>query len=102
VSDVWVTVVAVGAATVLFKAAGPLFLGRRPLPPRVQAVAELLAPVMLTALVVNLTFGGDETLTVDARVPGVVAGAVAVWRRVPLIGAMVIGAVVTAVFRQLG
>lgn len=96
------TVVAVGAATVLFKAAGPLFLGRRPLPPRVQAVAELLAPVMLTALVVNLTFGGDETLTVDARVPGVVAGAVAVWRRVPLIGAMVIGAVVTAVFRQLG
>lgn len=101
-SDVWLTVVVVGAATMLFKAAGPVFLGRRPLPPRVQGVVELLAPVMLTALVVTQTFGGDETVTVDARVPGVLAGAIAVWRRVPLVPAMVIGAVVTAVFRQFG
>jgi branched-subunit amino acid transport protein len=101
-SDVWLTVVVVGAATMLFKAAGPVFLGRRPLPPRLQGVVELLAPVMLTALVVMQTFGGNETVNVDARVPGVLAGAIAVWRRVPLVPAMVIGAAVTAVFRQLG
>jgi branched-subunit amino acid transport protein len=101
-SDVWIVVLAVGVATVLFKAAGPVFLGRRPLPARVRSVVDLLAPVMLTALVVTQTFGGDETITVDARVPGVAAGAIAVWRRVPIVPAMVIGAVVTAFVRQLG
>jgi branched-subunit amino acid transport protein len=98
-SDIWVTVVVVGAATMLSKAAGPIFLGRRSLPPRVGDVVELLAPVMLTALVVTQTFGGDETVEVDARVPGVLAGAVAAWRGVPLVPAMVIGALVTALVR---
>ena len=98
-SDIWVTVIVVGAATMIFKAAGPVVLGRRSLPPRVQGVVELLAPVMLTALVVTQTFGGDETLTLDARVPGVAAGAVAAWRGVPLVPAMVIGAGVTALIR---
>jgi branched-subunit amino acid transport protein len=99
VKDVWVTVIVVGAATMLFKAAGPVFLGRRSLPPRLQDVVELLAPVMLTALVVTQTFGRGETVTVDARVPGVLAGAVAAWRGVPLVPAMVIGATVTALLR---
>jgi branched-subunit amino acid transport protein len=98
-SDIWITVIAVGATTMLFKAAGPVVLGRRPLPPRVRNVVELLAPVMLTALVVTQTFGGAETVTVDARVPGVLAGAIAAWRGVPLVPAMVIGATVTALLR---
>lgn len=83
----------------LFKAGGPVFLGRRSLPPRVRGVVDLLAPVMLTALVVTQTFGGEGAVTVDARVPGVLAGAIAVWRRVPLVPAMVIAAVVTALVR---
>jgi uncharacterized membrane protein len=101
-SDVWLTVVVVGGATMLFKAAGPVLLGRRALPPRVQGVVELLAPVMLTSLVVTQTFGGDETLVFDERIAGVLAGAIAVWRRVPLVPAMVIAAVVTGVARWLG
>jgi branched-subunit amino acid transport protein len=96
---VWVTVIVVAAATMLFKAAGPVFLGQRSLPPRVRGVVDLLAPVMLTSLVVTQTFGGAETVTVDARVPGVLAGAIAAWRGVPLVPAMVIGAVVTALVR---
>ena len=51
---------------------------------------------MLTALVVTQTFGGDGDVVVDARVPGVLAGAIAVWRGIPIVPAMVIGAVVTA------
>jgi branched-subunit amino acid transport protein len=98
---IWIAVVVVAAATMLFKAAGPVFLGRRPLPPRVRHIVDLLAPVMLTALVVTQTFGGDGTVTVDARVPGVAAGAVAVWRGAPIVVAMVVGAVVTATVRQL-
>ena len=100
-SEVWIVVVAVGVATVLFKAAGPVVLGRRPLPRRWQSVVDLLAPVMLTALVVTQTFGGDGEITVDARVPGVAAAAVAVWRRVPIIVAMVIAGAVTASVRAL-
>jgi branched chain amino acid efflux pump len=102
VTDVWIVVVVVGAATMLFKSAGPIFLGTRPLPPRMRSVVELLAPVMLTALVVTQTFGAGESISVDARVAGVVAGAIAVWRGVHLIPAMVIAAVVTAVARQFG
>ena len=94
-SDVWIVIVVVGAATVLLKAAGPVFVGRRPLPPRLQPVVELLAPVMLTALVVTQTFAGDGEITVDARVPGVAAAAVAIWFRAPIVAAMVIAAVVT-------
>jgi branched-subunit amino acid transport protein len=101
VTTAWIVVAIVGAATIAFKAAGPVLIGRRALPPRVQSVVDLLAPVMLIALVVTQTFGGDEAVEVDARVPGVAAGAIAVWRGVPIVVGMVIGAVVTAVIRQL-
>jgi branched-subunit amino acid transport protein len=99
VSEVWIVVVAVGAATLLFKAAGPVILGRRQLPRRVNAVVALIAPVMLIALVVVQTFGGDEELVVDARVPGVAAAAVAIWRGASVIPAMAVAAVVTALLR---
>jgi hypothetical protein len=56
---------------------------------------------MLTALVVTQTVGGDGELSLDARIPGVAAAAVAVWRRVPLVGAMAVAAVVTALVRAL-
>jgi hypothetical protein len=55
--------------------------------------------VMLTALVVTQTFGGDEEVAVDARVPGVAAAAVAIWRGAPIVLAMAIAAVVTSVIR---
>ena len=98
-SDVWIVVIVIGVFTMLFKAAGPVFLGRRQLPSRVDAVVALIAPVMLTALVVTQTFGGDEEVAVDARVPGVAAAAVAVWRGAPIVLAMVIAASVTALIR---
>jgi len=100
-TEVWILVAVVGVTTVLFKAAGPVFLGGRALPARVQSVVDLLAPVMLTALVVTQTVGGDGELTFDARIPGVAAGAIAVWKRVPIVPAMVIAAVVTALARHL-
>lgn len=100
-TEVWLVIAVVGIATVLFKAAGPVFLGGRALPERAQSVVDLLAPVMLAALVVTQTVGGDGELAFDARIPGVAAGAVAIWRGVPIVPAMVIAAVVTAVARQL-
>lgn len=98
-SDGWIVVIVVGAVTALFKAAGPVFLGRRQLPTTIDAVVVLIAPVMLTALVVTQTFGGDEEIAVDARVPGVAAAAVAIWRGAPIVPAMAIAAIVTALIR---
>ena len=100
-SETWIVVIAVGAATIAFKAAGPVLLGGRQLPERVQSLVALLAPVMLTALIVTQTVGGDGELSLDARLPGVAAGAVAVWRRLPIVAAMVVGAAVTAAARLL-
>ena len=102
-SDAWVVVVVVGAATVLLKAAGPVFLGRRALPRRIQPAVELLAPVMLAALVTTQTVGSGEEVVVDARLPGVAAAAVALvlWRRTPVVAAMAIAAVVTGLLRAL-
>jgi branched-subunit amino acid transport protein len=100
-SETWIVVIAVGAATIAFKAAGPVLLGGRQLPERVPSLVALLAPVLLTALIVTQTVGGDGELSLDARLPGVAAGAVAVWRRLPIVAAMTIAAAVTAAARLL-
>jgi branched-subunit amino acid transport protein len=99
VTDVWLVVAVVGIATIASKAAGPVLVGRRELPPRLQACVELLAPVMLTALVVTQTFGGDEEIEVDARIVGVGAAAIAIALRAPIIVAMAAAALVTALLR---
>jgi branched-subunit amino acid transport protein len=96
VTSAWIVVVLVGVATIAFKAAGPVLIGRRELPPRVQSLVELLAPVMLIALVVTQTFGGDEEISIDARVVGVAAAAAAIVLRAHVIVAMAVAAAVTA------
>ena len=98
-SESWIVVLAVGAATVASKAAGPVLVGRRQLPPRLQSCIDLLAPVMLVALVVTQTFGGDEEIEVDARVVGVGAALIAIALRAPVIVAMAVAALVTALLR---
>ena len=95
-STTWIVVAVVGLATTAFKAAGPVLIGRRALPPNVQFVVYLLAPVMLISLVVTQAFGGDEELSVDARVVGLGAAVVAIRLRAPVIVTMAIAAAVTA------
>ena len=98
---IWLVVLAVGLATVTIKAAGPVLLGGRALPPRVAAVIALLAPALLAALVAINTFGGERALTVDARLAGVAAAGVAIWRRAPLLLVVVLAAAVTALVRAV-
>ena len=98
-SGVWIVVAVVGVATIAFKAAGPVLIGRRELPPRIKSLVELLAPVMFIALVVTQTFGGDQEIEVDARVVGVGAAVVAIALRAHIIVAMAIAALVTALVR---
>jgi len=101
VSTVWLVVLVVGVATVGLKATGPLLLGGRELPDAIAGVVDLLAPVLLTALVVTQTVGGDNELVLDARLAGVGAGAAAIAARVPLPAVVIVAAAATALARVL-
>jgi branched-subunit amino acid transport protein len=102
VSRIWLVVLAVGLATVAIKAAGPVLLGGRALPPRAAGVIALLAPALLAALVAINTFADERALTVDARLAGVAVAGVAIWRRAPLLLVVVLAAAVTALVRAAG
>jgi branched-subunit amino acid transport protein len=100
-SDAWIVILAVGAITIVLKGAGPMLLGSRPLPDRALGVVELVAPVLLVALVVTQTVGGDEEIVLDHRLAGVGAALIALWRGLPLVAVMAIAAAVTAALRAL-
>lgn len=97
----WLVVVLCGAATAAIKAAGPVLLGGRELPAGVRGVIALLGPALLAALVAVNTVGDGRALTLDARVLGVAAAAVAIWRRAPILLVVVVAAAVTALARAL-
>ena len=100
-SEVWLAIVVVGAATVMLKATGPVLLGGRQLPSRVNALVVLLAPAVLAALVVTQVGGGDRELVFDARLVGLGAAGVAILLRAPLVAVVVIAAAATAGMRAL-
>ena len=71
VSETWIVVAAVGAATVALQ------VGRARAPRReascpitITGVVALLAPALLAALVVTQVAGGDEEIVLDARLLG--------------------------------
>ena len=101
-STAWIIVLAVGAATIAIKAAGPLVLGGRQLPEPVLSVIALLPASLLAALVAVLTFQADGDLVVDARVIGVAVGAVAIWRGVPVLLVVILAGAATAIARAFG
>lgn len=97
----WIVVGVVGVATVCLKGLGPVVLGSRRLEGAAARVVDLLAPVMLVALVVTQTIGGNRSIVLDARLAGVVAAAVALRLKAPLVVAMAVAAAVTVLLRHL-
>ena len=97
----WWTVVLVGVATIAIKGAGPVLMGGKPLPPRLDRVIGLLAPALLAALVAISTFGADRALVLDERALGVAAAGVAVGFKAPPLVVVVVAATVTALARAL-
>lgn len=100
-SDVWLVVLVVGAATIVLKAVGPVLMGGRALPERLAGVVDLLAPAVLAALVVTQAVGGDRELVFDERLLGLAAAGIALKLRAPILAVIVIAAVVTAVARAV-
>jgi branched-subunit amino acid transport protein len=101
VTEVWITIAGLSAATAALKAAGPLVVGGRELPGAAFAVIGLLAPALLTALVLTETFTNDQELTLDPRAAGLGCAAVAALLRAPLLVTVLVAAVGTAAVRAI-
>jgi branched-subunit amino acid transport protein len=99
VSVLWVSIVAVTLASAAIKAAGPILAGGRELPPSANAVLALLTPALLAALVVTGTFGEGGHLEVDEKALGVGVAAVALALRAPVLLAVILASLVTALAR---
>jgi uncharacterized membrane protein len=102
VSTTWIVIVASAAGIYALKAAGPLLIGRRELPTRWTEPMVLLPAALLAALVVVSAFAEGRRLVLDARVVGLLAAGVALWRRAGFVTVVVLAAVTTALVRALG
>ncbi len=111
----WTAILLLASGAYVFKALGLVVLGPAALArtdaanPDVPAadpgilirIGQLLPAALLAALVVSQTVVDGQELVVDARLPGVAAGAVAVWRGAPCWLVLVVAAAVTAAIRAL-
>lgn len=88
-----------GLGTYVLKAAGPLLLGGRPLPERLDRVALQLPAALLAALVVVSTVADGRSLVVDERLAGVVAAGVALRLRAPFVVVVAVAVATTGLVR---
>jgi branched-subunit amino acid transport protein len=101
VTRIWLSVLAVTLANWVLKASAPLVLGSRTLPPVAREVVGLVAPVLLSALIV-VELAGPDWHGVDALQfvgVGVAGGAWAL--RAPLLVAVLVGTLTTAGLRAV-
>ncbi|HCV35738.1 MAG: AzlD domain-containing protein [Acidimicrobiales bacterium] len=93
----WIGILVLSAGAYLFKlvgiSAGERF--SRPLAP----VAALLPAALFSALLVMMSVTNGSSLTVDARLLGVMVGAAAVWLRAPFVIVVVAAMLATAGLR---
>jgi branched-subunit amino acid transport protein len=101
VTDVWITIAGLTVATAAIKASGPLLVGGRRLPAWTDSVISLLAPALLTALILTDTFARGHELTIDARAAGLGCAGVAVALRAPLLVTVLVAAVGAAAVRAI-
>jgi branched-subunit amino acid transport protein len=97
------TAVIAGCALVTFaiKAVGPLTVGGRDLPRWFAGVIALMAPALLSALVVTSALADGDRLALGADTAGVAAGGLVAWRTGSVVGCVVLAAAVTAVLRAI-
>jgi branched-subunit amino acid transport protein len=101
VTEVWITIAGLVVITAAIKAAGPVLVGGRELPRPAYAVIGLLAPALLTALILTDTFADGQDLTVDARAAGLACAALALVLRAPMLVVVLVAAVGAAVTRAI-
>jgi branched-subunit amino acid transport protein len=102
-TEVWVTIGVLAVLTAGIRAAGPLALGGRELHPHLWGVVRLIAPALLSALVVVQTLSAPEggALEFDARIVGVGAAGAALAAGASTLPVVALAAVVTAAVRAI-
>jgi branched-subunit amino acid transport protein len=98
---IWPVIAGLAVTTVLVKAAGPVVFGGRTPHPAFLRVVAMMAPALLTALVVTSALADGRRLSVGADTVGVLAASVLLWRGRSLVLAVVVAVVVTAGLRAV-
>jgi len=101
VSAASVVLVIMAIGTYLLKSAGPLILGDRALPVRLQEIVDLLPAALLAALAIVSTVGDGESIVIDARLVGLVVAGIALWRRLPFVVVILLACAATALVRAI-
>lgn len=99
--EVWVLILGTAAITIAIKAAGPVLLGGRTLPPWFTRVVVLMAPTLLCALVVTSVLADGRSWSVGAHTVGVTVAGLMLWRKLPLVLCVLVAVLVTAGLRAL-
>ena len=98
-SDAMIVLVVLATGTYVFKAAGPLVLGARRLPVRVQSLVDLLPAALLASLAIVSTVGDGRAVVLDARLVGLIVAGIALWRRAPFVVVVIVASAATAIVR---
>ena len=98
-SDATLVLIVMTVGTFALKSAGPLVLGDRALPLRVQQVVDLLPAALLAALAIVSTVGDGRAIVLDARAVGLLVAGLALWRRAPFVVVVVAASAATALVR---
>lgn len=99
-ATIWWTIAGATLVTAVIKGFGPVVMGGRDLPPRINGVIMLMAPALLSALVVTSILADGDQLHVGAEFVGVVVGGVLmVLTRAGVLTAVLVAAGLTAAIR---
>jgi branched-subunit amino acid transport protein len=101
VNGATVVLIAMTLGTFALKSAGPLVLGDRALPLRVQQVVGLLPAALLAALTIVSTVADGQAIVLDARLVGLVVAGVALWRKLPFVVVVLLASAATAITRLI-
>jgi hypothetical protein len=102
VSTGWITVLTLALGCYVLKSAAPMVLGGRSLPGWIDILAQRLPAPLLMALTVVAAVANGRTITLDARLIGIAAAAIALWKRANFVIVVLLAAVATSAARALG
>lgn len=100
-NQVWLLIGALTVMGLLMKGIGPALVGGRPLPRWAGGVIALMAPALLTALVLTSVLSSGQRLAAGADTVGVAVAGCLLLLRAPLLVACLAAVVVTALLRLL-
>lgn len=98
----WVVVALTALTTLLIRGIGPFATGARELPEPAVRVVVLLAPALIAALVVTNALADGDRLHLGPDTAGTLVAALLLWRRTPVLAAVVVAAAVAAGLRAVG